>query len=378
MLLVSEPVLGADEKAALAAVIESGWITMGDRVREFEQAFAHLHEAEDSIAVGSCTAALHLILHALGIGPGDEVLVPSLTFVATANSVLYVGARPIFVDIESTEIPLMSLDEAQAKCTARTKALILVHFGGYVADRDAWQAFARRNDLLLIEDAAHAPGLPIAGTFGEAAAFSFYGNKNMTTGEGGAIIARDPSLRETIRRARSHGMTSGTRQRVDSRSPDYDVTMLGFNHRMDELRAAVGLVQLKRLKEWNDIRRRLSLHYRKRIMELCSSVTVPFTNPWLSAHHLMPVVLPLAIRRQTVIDRLRRRGIQTTIHYPPVHRLTFYFDLYPNCHLPRTGTFARRELTLPLHPQMTLDSVEFVVSSLAAALGAELPAEAIA
>ena len=139
MLLVSEPVLGADEKAALAAVIESGWITMGDRVQEFERAFAHLHEAEDSIAVSSCTAALHLILHALGIGPGDEVLVPSLTFVATANSVLYVGARPIFVDIESTEIPLMSLDEAQAKCTARTKAVILVHFGGYLADRDAWQ-----------------------------------------------------------------------------------------------------------------------------------------------------------------------------------------------------------------------------------------------
>ena len=265
MLLVSEPVLGADEKAALAAVIESGWVTMGDRVREFEQTFARLHEAEDSVAVGSCTAALHLILHALGIGPGDEVLVPSLTFVATANSVLYVGARPVFVDIESPAVPLMSLDEAEAKCTARTKAVIIVHFGGYLAHRDAWQAFARRKGLLLIEDAAHAPGLPAAGTFGEAAAFSFYGNKNMTTAEGGAIIARSRSLRETIRRARSHGMTSSTRQRLDSRSPDYDVTMLGFNYRMDELRAAVGLVQLKRLPEWNDIRRRLSLHYRQLI-----------------------------------------------------------------------------------------------------------------
>lgn len=378
MLLVSEPVLGPDEKAALAAVIESGWITMGDRVREFEKAFAHLHEAEDSVAVGSCTAALHLILHALGIGPGDEVLVPSLTFVATANSVLYVGAHPVFVDIESPVRPLMSLDEAEAKCTARTKAVIVMHFAGYLADRDAWQALARRKRLLLIEDAAHAPGLPAAGSFGDAAAFSFYGNKNMTTAEGGAIIAPSRSLRETIRRARSHGMTSSTRQRLASRRPDYDVTMLGFNHRMDELRAAVGLVQLKRLKEWNEIRRRLSLHYRKRIMELCSSVTVPFTNPWPSAHHLMPVVLPTAIRRQTVIDRLRRRGIQTTIHYPPVHRLTFYSDLYRDCHLPRTDTFARRELTLPLHPQMTPDTVELVVSSLAAALGAELPAEAVA
>jgi dTDP-4-amino-4,6-dideoxygalactose transaminase len=377
MLLVSQPVLGAEEKAALAAVIESGWITMGDRVREFEQTFAQLHKVDDSIAVASCTAALHLILHALGIGPGDEVLVPSLTFVATANSVLYVGARPVFVDIESLARPLMSLDEAEAKCTARTKAVIIVHFGGYLADREAWQAFAHRKRLLLIEDAAHAPGLPAAGSFGEAAAFSFYGNKNMTTAEGGAIIVRNPSLRETIRQARSHGMTSSTRQRLANRRPDYDVTMLGFNYRMDELRAAVGLVQLKRLEEWNETRERLSLHYRRLIPDLCSSVMVPFANSWQSAHHLMPVVLPAAIRRQAVIDRLRSVGIQTTIHYPPVHRLTFYNDLYPNCHLPRTEAFARRELTLPLHPQMTPDSVELVVSSLATALGAELPAEAI-
>jgi dTDP-4-amino-4,6-dideoxygalactose transaminase len=378
MLLVSEPVLGMDEKAALAAVIDSGWVTMGDRVREFEQAFARLHQSDDSIAVSSCTAALHLILHALDIGPGDEVLVPSLTFVATANSVLYVGARPVFVDIESPEVPLMSLDEAEAKCTARTKAVILVHFGGYLADRDRWQTFARRKGLLLIEDAAHAPGLPAAGTFGEAAAFSFYGNKNMTTAEGGAIIARDRSLRESIRRARSHGMTSGTRQRLDSRSPDYDVTMLGFNYRMDELRAALGLAQLKRLTEWNDPRRRLSLHYRRLMAERCGSIMVPFASSWASAHHLMPVVLPTACSRQPVIDGLRNRGIQTTVHYPPVHRLTFYHNLYPDCSLPRTEEFARRELTVPLHPRMTPATVELVVESLASAVAAEHPVEAIA
>jgi dTDP-4-amino-4,6-dideoxygalactose transaminase len=367
-----------EEKATLAAVIESGWITMGDRVREFEQAFALLHEAEDSIAVSSCTAALHLILHALGVGPGDEVLVPSLTFVATANSVLYVGARPIFVDIESPENPLLSLDDAEAKRTTRTKAVILVHFGGYLADRAAWQSFARRGGLLLVEDAAHAPGLPQAGTFGEAAAFSFYGNKNMTTAEGGAILARDRALRETIRRARSHGMTSGTRQRLDSRSPDYDVTILGFNYRMDELRAAVGLAQLKRLNGWNDIRRRLSLYYRQLVAERCPSVMVPFADPRPSAHHLMPVVLPPAISRQAVIDGLRSDGVQTTVHYPPVHRLTFYKDIYPDCCLPRTEEFSRRELTLPLHPRMTPASVELVVNSLAAALNAEEQMKAIA
>jgi len=375
MLLVSEPVLGADEKAALAGVIESGWLTMGDRVRAFEEAFARLHEAEDSIAVSSCTAALHLILHGLGIGPGDEVLVPSLTFVATANSVLYAGGRPVFVDIESLENPLMSLNAAEAKCSAKTKAVILVHFGGYLADRHAWRSFAREKRLLLIEDAAHAPGLPAAGTFGDAAAFSFYGNKNMTTAEGGAIIARDPSLRETIRRARSHGMTSGTRQRLDSRSPDYDVTMLGFNYRMDELRAAIGLVQLKRLTGWNAVRQHLSRCYRQLIAERCPSVMVPFADPWPSAHHLMPVVLPVGTSRQLVIDELRKRDIQTTVHYPPVHRLTFYNDLCPNA-LPRTEEFARRELTLPLHPRMSPATVERVVDTLSAAVKAELAVEA--
>lgn len=378
MLLVSEPILGPEEKAALDAVVDSGWVTMGSRVEEFEQAFARMHEAEDSIAVGSCTAALHLILHALGIGPGDEVLVPSLTFVATANSVLYVGARPVFVDVESAEVPLISLEEARAKCTERTRAVILVHFAGYLPDRDAWRELARSKGLLLIEDAAHAPGLPAVGTFGDAAAFSFYGNKNMTTAEGGAIIARSSALRDTIRRARSHGMTTGTWQRLSSRRPDYDVTILGFNYRLDELRAAVGLVQLKKLPAWNEARRTLSSCYRQLIAENCPSVLVPFDASWLSAHHLMPVLLPTAIARQPVIDRLRRRDIQTTIHYPPVHHLTFYNDLYPGTALPNTEEFARRELTLPLHPRMTPTDVERVVSSLAAALGAEFPVGAVA
>jgi dTDP-4-amino-4,6-dideoxygalactose transaminase len=378
MLLVSEPVLGADEKAALAAVIDSGWVTMGDRVHEFEQVFARMHGADDSIAVGSCTAALHLILHALGIGPGDEVLVPSLTFVATANAVLYVGARPVFVDVESTAVPLMSQDDARAKYTSRTKAVILVHFAGYLAERESWQAFARSRDLLLIEDAAHAPGLPAVGTFGEAAAFSFYGNKNMTTAEGGAIITRSRALGDTIRRARSHGMSSNTRQRLTSRSPDYDVTILGFNYRMDELRAAVGLVQLRKLPGWNNTRRDLSLCYRRLILELCPAVMVPFEATWLSAHHLLPIVVPKAVGRQSLIDRLREAGIQTTVHYPPVHCLTFYNDLYSNMALPNTEDFAQRELTLPLHPGMSPADVEYVVNSLAVALGEPIPTSAVA
>mgnify|MGYP000959642507 CR=1 FL=1 len=369
MLLVSKPCLGTKEREALSKVIDSGWITMGERVREFELAFARIHHADDSVAVASCTAALHLILHALEIGPGDEILVPSMTFVATANCALYAGATPVFVDIESLDVPLMSIEDAEAKCTARTKAVILMHYAGYLADRDAWQAFARRRGLLLIEDAAHAPGQAEVGTYGVAAAFSFYGNKNMTTAEGGAIIASDSGLLERIRQMRGHGMTSGTHQRLTSRTPNYDVTMLGFNYRMDELRAAIGLVQLERLAEWNRTRSHLAGIYRALIDEYCPSVHVAFSTPRTSTHHIMPVLLPDADVRSTVIGHLRDCGIQTTIHYPPVHQLSYYRNRYPGVRLPRTEEFARRELTLPLHPQMTLRSVEDVVEALASAVG---------
>ncbi|MFI5412039.1 DegT/DnrJ/EryC1/StrS family aminotransferase [Kaistia sp. UC242_56] len=371
MLMVSAPIVGMPEKAALSEVIDSGWLTMGDRVQAFEQAFANLHGSDDCVAVGSCTAALHLILHALDIGPGDEVLVPALTFVATANAVLYVNATPVFVDIESADVPLMSLAEAEARCTPRTKAIILVHFAGYLADRDAWQAFAARRGLLLIEDAAHAPGLKEVGTYGVAAAFSFYGNKNMTTAEGGAVIARDPALRDRIRLARGHGMSSGTHQRLNSRTPTYDVTMLGFNYRLDEMRAAIGLVQLQGLLEWNEIRRILVVLYRRLILQHCPAVAVPFSAPRPSAYHIMPIILPETVQRQDVIDRLRTHGIQTTIHYPPVHMMTLYRQRFPGIHLPQTEAFAQRELTIPLHPEITATTVEAVVAALAASLGTE-------
>jgi len=368
MLLVSAPILGVPEKAALSQVIDSGWLTMGDRVREFEQAFASMHGARDCVAVGSCTAALHLLLHALGIGPGDEVLVPSLTFVATANAVLYVGATPVFVDIESVDVPLISVAEAEARCTTRTKAVILVHFAGYLADREQWQRFARLRGLHIIEDAAHAPGLREVGTFGAAAAFSFYGNKNMTTAEGGAVIARDPDLLDRVRLARGHGMTTGTHQRLNSRTPQYDVTMLGFNYRMDEMRAAIGLVQLQNLQEWNEIRRIIAVLYRRLIADRCPAIVIPFSEPRTSAYHIMPIVLPRYASRQDVIDELRTQGIQTTIHYPPVHQMTFYRERLPGVSLPHTEDFAQRELTIPLHPQVTSAAAESVVAALAAAL----------
>ena len=368
MLLVAEPILGEEEKAALAAVIDDGWITMGDRVRAFEQAFAEAHGARDAVAVGSCTAGLHLVLLALGLGPGDEVLVPSMTFVATANSVLYTGATPVFTDIEGVELPLISLTDAAAKCTERTKAVILVHYAGYLPDREAWRDFAKSRGLLLIEDAAHAAGLPQAGSIGDAAVFSFYGNKNMTTAEGGMVFAADGAVLDTVRQLRAHGMTSGAKQRLTGHASGYDVTMLGFNHRMDELRAAIGLVQLARLPAWNAKRRDLAARYRRQLARDCAGIVMPFAEPRPSAHHILPVLLPAGIERQYLADDLRGDGVQTSVHYAPVHSFTVYRERFPGVSLPRTEEFARRTLSLPLHPKMGADDVDAVTRALARAL----------
>lgn len=375
MLLVAEPILGADEKAALSDVVDGGWITMGDRVHAFEQAFARQHGVTDAVAVSSCTAALHLVLQALGLGPEDEVLVPSLTFVATINSVLYTGATPVFVDIESLERPLISIADAAAKCTAKTRAVIVMHYGGYVADRDAWQNFAASHGLLLIEDAAHAAGAEHAGTFGHAAAFSLYGNKNMTTAEGGVVISADETVLQNVRQLRSHGMTSGTFQRYSSRTVGYDVTMLGYNYRMDDLRAAVGLVQLKNLSLWNDKRRALTALYMRSLKQRCPEVGLPFSD-WRdsstqsSSHHIMSVVLPEDADRQLIIDQMRDAGIQTSNHYPAAHWFSFYRSRFPSVLLPQTERYSQRQLTLPLHPRMDEGQVDQVVSALANALAA--------
>lgn len=373
MLFVSEPVLGTDEKLALARVIDSNWITMGHLVAEFENAFAEMHGAEAAVAVSSCTAGLHLAMAALGVGPGDEVLVPSMSFVATANTVVYTGATPVFVDIEGVDAPIMSVADAEAKVTERTKAVVVMHYGGAVMDPRTWRNFADRHGLYLIEDSAHAVGTERGPIYGDAAAFSFFSNKNITTGEGGMVLARDPAVLRTVRQARAHGMTATTIQRL-SGTGSYDVTMLGYNYRMTELNAAIGLVQLPRLKRWNAKRRRLTASYRKLFAAVCPEVAVPFTALDVSTHHILPAVLPIGAHRQSVAVALRAEGIQTSFHYPPIHQLAWYEERFPFVRLPATEEFAARELTLPLHPKMEDWQVRHVVEAVARSLRAnEVP-----
>ena len=368
MIELSSPILGEEEKRVLNDVIDSGWLTMGERVAGFEKAFALSHGVDDAVAVNSCTAALHLALKALDIGPGDEVMVPSLTFVATVNAVLYVGATPLFVDIKNLDTPHISLDDAQAQCSAKTKAVIVMHYGGYPVNVSAWRLLCDENGLLMIEDAAHAPGVGGVGRVSDAAAFSFFTNKNMSTAEGGMILSPRASVLKRLRHLRAHGMSTDTVTRHRGHAYSYDVSMLGYNYRMDELRAAMGIVQLKRLEDWNKKRYALSKYYRRLLNDQIPGAVVPFNAVHETAAHLMPVLLPAGVNRKRIMDCLRHDGIQVSIHYPCVHRFTYYRQRFPDVYLPKTEEFCDRELTLPLHPSLTENDADRVVESLRKAI----------
>lgn len=361
-LSLAEPILGESEKAAISRVIDSGWITMGEQVIQFEQEFAAMHEKQHALAVNSCTAGLHLALCALGIGEGDQVLLPSLTFVATANAVKYVGATPVFVDILSVDEPHISLQAAEQCLTDKTRAVMIMHYGGYLCDVKAWRNFADKHGLFLIEDAAHAPGCPGVGEYSDICCYSFFSNKNMTTSEGGMVIADDKDLFCRLKLMRSHGMTSVTLDRHNGHAYSYDVVELGFNYRLDELRAAIGIEQLKNLLDWNKKRRQLSTIYRDSFDQADSQIIVPFANNLITSAHLMPVLLPKESDRHRIMDYLRDNGVQSSIHYPPVHKFSYYQRQYQDCALPITEDYCARELSLPLHPLLTAQDIESIVS----------------
>ncbi len=360
-----DPQIGEGEKQALCRVIDSCWLTMGERVAEFEKHFAEMHGGGSAVAVNSCTAALHLALAALGIGPGDEVLVPAMTFIATVNAVIYTGATPVLVDIESETRPHISLEHAESLVTPRTKAVVIMHYGGYLMDIDKWHDFCRVRGLALVEDSAHALVTGRVGQVADVSAFSFFSNKNMTTAEGGMIMARDPEVLDRARCMRSHGMTHSTLERDRGRVFSYDVVELGQNYRMDELRASIGLVQLEGIRQWNERRRELTGLYRKAVAEELPDLVVPFDAGHETSAHILPVVLPESADRAAIMAALRKEGIQSSIHYPPANKLTYHREnWFSGVSLPNTEEFAGRELTLPLHPGLSDQDVKTVLAAL--------------
>ncbi|HLM49127.1 MAG TPA: DegT/DnrJ/EryC1/StrS family aminotransferase [Solirubrobacteraceae bacterium] len=357
--------------AAVAEVYREGWVTMGPRVERFEAAFAAFLGRRHAIAVASATTALHLLAVGLGLEEGDEVVMPSLTFVATASAFRHTGARPVFADVAALDRPWPEAADYEAVLTPRTRAVVTMAYGGHPGDVAAVARLAERRGLPLVEDAAHAPGASVGGhavgAFGIGSAFSFYSNKNLPVGEGGLVATDDHDLAARLRRLRSHGTTSGTWARHQGDARDYDVVEPGFNYRLDEPRAALALRRLERLGADNARRRDLSARYRRALAGVPGLLpAAEAAGDAVTAAHLFTVVLPEGTDVAGVRGHLQRRGVQTSLHYPPVHRLSAYAS---GARLPNTEAYAQRAVTLPLSPELSEDQQDLVVAALLAALG---------
>jgi dTDP-4-amino-4,6-dideoxygalactose transaminase len=374
-LVFGKPRIEEDEIAEVVATLRSGWIGMGPRTLQLERDFAAYTGAKHAIAVNSCTAALHLALIAADVGPGDEVITTPLTFAATANVVTHVGATPIFADINRHT---QNIDPARvaAKLTPRTKAIIPVHMLGRPADLDPLLALAREHSLAIVEDAAHAVETVYrgrhVGTIGHFTAFSFYANKNVTTGEGGMLTTDDDVAADRIRTLRLHGISKDAWKRYSSEgfSP-YELIEPGFKYNMLDLTAALGIHQLRRVEENWQIRARYVALYNEAFAEL-AGITVPALEPLgpgdRHAWHLYPVLIDLdhlTLDRNGFIDALQARNIGTGIHYTALHLQRYYRERFGTRRgdYPEAEWVSDRTVSLPLSPAMTEDDVEDVIAA---------------
>lgn len=370
---VFRPNYGKEEIAAVSKVLTSGWIGLGPKTEDFEKRFAAYVGTPYAIALNSATAALHLSLLAAGIGKGDEVIVPSLTFVSTAHAVLYVGAKPIFADVERDTLCL-SPDDVTTRITKRTRAIIPVHYGGHPADMDAFKKIADKHNLVIIEDASHACGSSYngnkIGSISPFTCFSFHAVKNLATGDGGMITVWDKKIADHLKRLRWVGINKDTWDRLEEVSEKgkasyraygwyYKVEELGYKYHMNDITAALGLVQLAKLESSNAKRRALADRYTIVLSKL-PDIRCPLIRPGeVSAQH--NYVIRCKERDQLHLF-LRDRGISTGVHYMPVHLQPYYRRLYPDIRLPVTETEWPNLLTLPLYPQLTKKEQDYITT----------------
>jgi dTDP-4-amino-4,6-dideoxygalactose transaminase len=354
---------------------------MGPVTAEFEARFAETLGVKYAFAVTNCTAALHLAHMALGAAPGDTIICPSLTFVATANAIRYTGATPVFADITSADDLNISPDDIEAKIDDTTKGICIVHYGGYPCDMDRILDIAKAHQLYVVEDVAHAPGAAYAlaerhakassgwqscGGIGDIGCFSFFSNKNLTTGEGGMVTTNADALAEKIRILRSHGMTSLTWDRDRGHTFSYDVVDLGYNYRIDEMRAAIGLVQLNKLENNNQKRRTVKQIYDNLLSDI-DEIDVPFSHhQGISSYHIFPIILNSSHHRPRFMEFMKSKGIQTSIHYPLIHHFSDYQQDGHTSHLPISEDIAQRLVTLPLYPTMTREQIVYTVDAIKA------------
>jgi dTDP-4-amino-4,6-dideoxygalactose transaminase len=365
-----------DEVHSVVQALRSGWWTCGRETEALEGEFERYFGVRHAIAVSNGTAALHLAFLALGLSSGDEVATPALNFVAATNAMLHLKAVPRFADVDSMDAPVVSAESLERTITPKTRGICVMHYGGYPCRMDSIVDLARKRGLWIVEDAAHAPGaawkaVP-CGKWGDVACFSFFGNKNLTCGEGGLVVTENEDLAKKIRLLRSHGMDSLTWDRYRGHSFSYDVTAPGFNFRMDDIRAALLRVQLRSLDRFNRLRKERVQWYCRRLGS-DPRWTIAFENyPGESAYHLLTVVLSEEIPRAGVMRFLKSQGIQTSIHYPPIHQFSCYRELaLSQVNLKLTEDLGRRILTLPLFPHMSLMQVEWVCSAFREAVNRE-------
>jgi len=357
----------ADIKAVVEALV-SGWLTTGPRVAEFEKAFAAHCGAAEGVAVNSGTAALHCAMRALGIGPGDEVIAPAITFAASANAALYEGATPVFADVEPDTLLIDPASVAE-KITPRTRAIVAVDYGGQPADYDTLRALARDRDIALIADACHSPGAAYkgrkTGTLGDISCFSFHPVKHMTTCEGGMAVTDDAGMAAHMRRFRNHGIDSDHRSREASGAHAYDMAELGYNYRLPDVQCALGLAQLGRLSGWVAARQSIAALYDAALAGLAEVTPLKTHADRTNAHHLYVVKLAGHVDRDRVFARLRGEGIGANVHYAPVYWHSYYRARgYAPGLAPVAEDASRRILTLPMFPAMTAADVERVVAAL--------------
>jgi len=371
------PDIDEAEIEAVVACLRSGWVTTGPATRQFEQDFKdYLGGEVETISVNSATAGLHLALESLGIGPGDEVIVPTLTFTATAEVVRYLGAKPVIVDVEPRTMNL-SVDAVEAAITPRTRAVIPVHYAGLACDMDALLALARRRGLRVVEDAAHAfptryKGRLVGTLDSDITVFSFYANKTMTTGEGGMVVTRDPELARRIRLMRLHGISQDAFNRYVSRTPAwyYEVVAAGFKYNLTDIASSIGIQQLRKIDRFWQRREHLAKRYQESLASLPlqlppgADADAGSTHAW----HLYPVrLLPEAgVKRDELILQLSQRGIGTSVHFIPLHRQPVWRD---SCEL-TTAQFPVAEacfegiLSLPLYTKMRDADQDRVIANL--------------
>ncbi len=367
----SPPFIGEAEIEEVVAALRSGWISRGPRTAQFEQAFAGYLQAPTALGLNSCTAGLHLALVALGVGEGDEVIVPTMTFAASGNVVEHVGARPVLVDVEPDTL---NVDPAavEAAITSRTRAVMVVHYGGHPAELDALTDVAERHGLAVIEDAAHA--LPASyrgqrvGRSPRLTAFSFYATKNLTTGEGG-MLTGDPELVDRARGLSLHGMNGDAWKRYSHKgSWYYEIVAPGYKYNMTDLQAAIGLKQLERLETMQARRRRVVELYAEGLGDLDQIRLPTVRSHVVSAWHLYPIrVLPRgsAMNRGHFIEQLATRNIGTSVHFIPLHLHPFYRDKYgyrPDDFPVAQGAYETL-VSLPLHPGLSDPDVEDVIEA---------------